>query len=485
MFWAILLFALSAPVAIGQGETNVNIYHDFSLPIDLRSVRIMADLDISYAIGSTLVTHGNDGQLSSSVASRWSADSEKGQIDFYLNEGAKWADGSALTAAAVLDSFADTKKNFAATIPSLFESYVKLEAVGDNRVRFTLKPGITIQKFLEKLTEPMHGLVKIVNGKASTTITSGAYFVETATDSEVILRANKYWFNYSKEIIDRVHLRRPAKSITASTLTEDAWPDFISSPIVLLKNDLLKLPPKASIWRRTNDRLLSLSHAGKDLSATRLLFGYLKAHAPLKKFSELIDGGTFATQIYASGLILHSEKEPGDHSVPKADLVKAWPSGVVSIAYDPKRLPPPLVSILKTDICAALLPLRCEFHAVDVKDLAKIRRSNEYNIYVGSVGVDSINLDGGLSYYFELNPSMIPSDSSAKGNFIARLKAARMSPGDHVELFREILFDAVEGNYVLPLAHYSTTLIGRSKIDLSQAPAVFETVPFHLIRIRK
>jgi hypothetical protein len=444
----------------------------------------MPDLDVSYALGSTLITHGRDGQFASSLASSWQIDSEKHQIAFVIPESAKWSDKSPLTAAQVVDSFADTKLHFEKSIPSLFESYSKLESLG-NKVIFTLKPGITPQRFLEKLTEPMHGIVKIIGGRASDKVTSGAYFVESVNPSELVLSANLYWFNRSANTVDRVVLRKPKEIISVRTLLDDQWPDLVNFPNLILEKDVDQLPHDFSTWRRANDRLLALSHAGKNLPAIRALFNFLRAKAPLEKVTQLIAGGHLAKQIYSKGLILHSENDPQLNHLNDEQLKSLWPTGRVSLAYDPSRIPSPVIETFKADICSTL-PLKCEFHSIQGQSLADIRRKGLYDVILGSVGVDSINLDGALSYYFELNPSMIPSDQSEKGNFIERLKKARQSGNtDLVPVYRQILFDAVEGGYVLPLAHYSTTFIGRPRIDFSKVPPVFETVPFSMIKIRQ
>lgn len=463
-------------------KTTLNLYHEFSDDIDLRVVRVMPDIDISYALGSRLVNHGTDGQIVSGLADRWAISNEKRSVDFELREDARWSDGNAISPRDVVDSFVDTKKRFGETIPSLFESYDSIEVSGVRNIRFNLHAGVAVLQLLEKLTEPMHGIVKIVDKKASLSITSGAYQVESQSARDLILSANTHWYGHNSKMFERINMRRGVSDVNATTLTTDSWPDMVTIPLAMLKSEAAKLPSGTNIWRRNNDRLVNFSPTGRDgLAATRSVLAFIQSHTKISDISDLVDHGYYADQIYAKGLILHSDQKFDRSSPSREELKKIWGSKPLLIGYARGRLHEEVRLALEKMICA-VIPFPCEFHPLEVRDLTAARREKKFHLILGGVGVDSINLDGGLSYYFEMNPPIIPSDDSAVGNFVQRLKEIRKLPGSPTDSYRRLLFDVVNGFYFLPVFHCSTTVIAREFVDMSLAPTTFETVLFELIQ---
>jgi ABC-type oligopeptide transport system substrate-binding subunit len=446
----------------------------------------MSDIDISYALASCLVAQGSEGKIVSGLAASWKVNPQTHSIDFKLRPDGKWSDGTNFTATDVLKSFADTKAHFHTQIPSLFESYISLEAVSDSEVRFVLKPGIKVEQFLLKLIEPMHGIVRASNGKQNTAVTTGAYFLSSGTDKEVVLAANPYWYGANDQMFTEVRLKRPGKTVSAETLLNDPWPDMISIPSFLTRSEFTKLSKSVNVWRRNLDRVVTLNPTNSSkLERTRKLISYWRAHAPMNKVSESIAFGVFADQIYPAGLILHSKKKLSNSPPTKGEILAQFGKQEITIAYAKDRMPIEVLESFDKNVCS-VLPIKCKLVPIDIKDISGIRANGTYDFYFGGLGIDVINLDGGLSYYFELKPPPIPSDGSASGNFIARLKSIREQDKIHaLEKYRELMLDVVEGNYVLPLAHSSTVVVGREYIDFESIPPVYETVPFGLIKWKK
>jgi len=274
-------------------------------------------------------------------------------------------------------------------------------------------------------------------------------------------------------MFSEIHIRRPKGAmISVSRLNTDPWPDMVYVPTVLGKSEMKGLPADTQIWRRP-DRLLVMSILGrKHLPACRALISFIRAHANLDRISESGFEATKALQIHPNGVALHTKKNPGVTPIDKTSLLKIWPKKTVQIAYDKARLPREVLESIRENICG-ILPLKCEFVEIHLHDLVHLRREGKYDFAISSTSVDPVDPDSSTSFFFEANPSMIPSDSSSKGNFSKRIKDLRASGTGLRDGFRSLLFDAVEGGYVLPLFHASTFVIGRSYIDFSlTAPAI-------------
>lgn len=479
-----LTIGLGGSAFATAAESKLNMYLNYALPVDLRKVFTMTDVDISQALGTPLVRVGKDGSLTSGLAERWEIDPAGAYIDFHLNPRARWSDGSPISSAEVIASFRDAKAHYPKTLASLFESYDKMEQTGPGILRVHVKSGVKASALIIRFTEPMYGLVKLINWSASTSVTSGPYFVKSVNEKELILSVNRHWVFYKPEMISEIHIRRSNTFVNAGALLTDPWPDMVNLITGATKQEIENLPATYTTFKMNHDRLLNLRYIGHgNLDEVRTLFGYLRSHADFSKIANLFQGGLVAKQFYAPGLALHG-KDPENPKVTKEQLLHAWKKDSVKIAYMSNRMQPEIKEALEK-LLKDLIPFKVEFTGLNAQDIAQAHLSRKYDLMFASVGVDVQNFDGGMSYYIENEPAHIPSDKTAKGNFIARLKASRHSPADQKEAFRQILFDAVDGNYFLPIAHFSTTYIGRTGVDFSSVPKFGESMPYWAIRRSK
>lgn len=480
-----IMIGLGGSASVSGAESKLNMYLNYVLPVDLRNVFTMTDVDISQALGTPLVRIGKDGSLTSGLAEKWEIDPNGEYIDFHLNPRAQWSDGSPITIEEVMASFRDAKAHYSKALASLFESYSKMEQVPSGALRVHVKPGGgTAAALIIRFTEPMYGLVKLINWTASTSVTSGPYSVKSVNEKELVLTVNRHWVFYKPEMISEIHIRRTNSFVTAGALLTDPWPDMVNLITGVTKQEMAKLPATYSTFKRNHDRLLNLRYIGHgNLEQVRTLFGYLRSHADFSKIADLFQGGLVAKQFYAAGLTLHG-KDPETPKVSKEQLLHAWKKDSVRIAYMANRTQPEIKESLEK-LLKELLPFKVEFIGLNAQEIDHAHLSRKYDLMFASVGVDVENLDGGMSYYIENEPAHIPSDKTEKGNFVARLKASRHNPGDQKEVFRQILFDAVDGNYFLPIAHFSTTFIGRTGIDFSSVPKFGESMPYWAIRRSK
>lgn len=462
-------------------RSTLHIYQDYRLPVDLRRVAIMPDVQISYSIGTGLVEFDGRGGITAALAESWKIDASKRSLTFRLRD-TKWSNGEAITASDVVSSFNNAKRAISKDVPSVFNSYVSIKAQSPREVNFELRENISAMKFLERLCEPMYGLARIENGEMSTNVSSGAYVLKRATETELELSKNPYWIHTHDRMFDTVIVRRPKAPVSVRTLKDDTWPMVINIPSFALKKDVALLGPMPTSWRRHLDGLISLRFAGRsDVREFRTLIQYLRTHGDFKALSEIVEFAVPADQVYPKGQQLYSSTPPKIEKNSMDDLKKSWKHKDVKILYAPDRIPNEMIKAVERSLCRTL-PFPCVFIETKIQEIENQRQAGVADLVLAGVGVDAINFDGALSYYFETEPNIIPSDDSMKGNFKRRMHEIRTSKvSDPIPAYRDLMKEVIETHSILPLFHVSTTFLGKSSVDLSEAPLTIETLPYYTI----
>jgi hypothetical protein len=123
---------------------------------------------------------------------------------------------------------------------------------------------------------------------------------------------------------------------------------------------------------------------------------------------------------------------------------------------------------------------------VSLAEFEKSRAEGNYDFIAGSLPVNDPNVEGSMGFFFGLTPPIIPNAGEGSKDFQGRVKKARLNP-DHLERnleYRRIFTEAALEGSLLPLFHYSTIVIAKEGIDLSQVPTTDETVAFSKVRFK-
>ena len=91
-----------------------------------------------------------------------------------------------------------------------------------------------------------------------------------------------------------------------------------------------------------------------------------------------------------------------------------------------------------------------------------------------------------MGFFFGLTPPIIPNAGNGSKDFQARVNRARQNPDQlmrHLE-YRRVFTDATREGTLLPIFHFSSVVIAKKGLDLSQIPATDETVAFSKIRFK-
>lgn len=129
----------------------------FGLPIDPASVKTLVDLDIAYAVGTTLTDWTPTRELKSGLAESWEFVGDKA-VSFTISAKAKWSDGTQISSDDVIKSLNRAKKDHTEALDSLFSILDAIEAKDSKTVIFKLKAASTQNTLVRKLTEPMYGV---------------------------------------------------------------------------------------------------------------------------------------------------------------------------------------------------------------------------------------------------------------------------------------------------------------------------------------
>lgn len=458
----------------------------FGLPVDPANVRTLVDLDLSYALSSTLTEWSDSRELVAGIAKSWEMP-KKNEIKFILKDRLMWSDGSEVTAIQVVKSFERTKKDHGDSLKSLFDQVASITAVGANTVKFELKVDAMSSGVLTKLTEPMYGLVFVNDdGKIDLSKTVGPFVLSNATHEALALKQNKKWYRYHAGMAEVVSIRRPpAGDEIQDSFLRDEWVNIMTSSSLVEKSVNETFEKKMfSIWNRSLDKIFFLSPGSKLANDDgRKFFKFLNKELDRSVLTSGLSGFSLTQQFFPSGYVLFDpEFKKG---LTEVSLPKQFQTRPIKILGVSSRLNTRLKENIKAAIKKAI-GIEPEFKLVQLSDFEKARAEKDYDFLAGALPVNDPNVEGAMGFFFGLNPPIIPDagvDSLAFSERVSKAKALPSQSDRNLE-YRRIFSDATNHGSIVPLFHYSTVVIAKSGMDLSAVPMSDETVAFSKVKFK-
>lgn len=203
-------FAIGAK---GKAKTmdTIRTYMNFS-EIDPAHILTMADLEMSFALASTLVAFNDERKMVAGLAEKWET-LPPTKVRFTLRKGLKWSDGSAVTASQYKDALERAKRAHPDDLKALFDAIANIEAVDSSTLVITTKDEVTKSGILLKLTEPMYGLVSIKEGKLDLSKSTGPFFLKEKAQDRLTLAVNPNWYMFRQDMPAKVEIRRPTSDM--------------------------------------------------------------------------------------------------------------------------------------------------------------------------------------------------------------------------------------------------------------------------------
>ena len=487
---ALALTVASAIVGVNTGTAQgkqmkeIRTYMPFSFPVDPVKIQITPDMDLSYALASTLVEWSQSKQISAGLAERWSSPTEKAVL-FHLRSGIRWSDGTPLTSQDVKRSFERAFKAHPEDLRSLTNLLGGIDSPSAGEVLFSLKGPAQPSDLLRKLTEANYGVLNIgKDGKPDLSRTSGAFFLEKESQAELTLLANKNWVHFDGRTADQVLIRRtPVPTDSTVVLLKDNWPNLVETSSLIPAETLKQYRESGyAVWQRPLDKVFLLQLVSKNATDDRFaMLRFLNSKLDRARVTQGLSGQQAAVQVFPKGYELHDATfAVGSQNYDLPEVFKKRP---LKILMAQGRVLP----ALQRNIKAALKELTGQEPSileVPFQEAMKARAAGEYDFYAGIVGLADPDPEGMMSFYFEGEASVVPS--SRENNFLGRLDQARKEPSKNkIPLMRGILSDAVKAGHVLPLFHASTIGIGRKDLDFSEVPTSDESITLSRVRFKE
>ncbi|MGE3263226.1 MAG: ABC transporter substrate-binding protein [Bacteriovoracia bacterium] len=469
-----------------ENQNTVKTYMPFTLPVDPANVRTLVDLDLSYALGSTLVGWSKTRELVSGLAESWSVTGEK-EITFKIGAASKWSDGSAVTAEQAVKSLLRAKRVHGDSLKTLYDYVTAIEAKDAKTLVFKLNVAAATSGVVKKLTEPMYGIVRVKEGDSlDLATTTGPFALKSVSNAEIELSLNKFWIFTQPNMPKSVHIRRPpAGEEIQESFLKDSWANLLgSSSLLPVETSERFKKAKYEVWHRNLDKVFFFAPGPRLTNENgRLLFQYLNQRLDRSAITKGLAGFNSTEQFFPQGYILF------DPEFQKAGSEAKLPEGFRKKPLEILAAESRMSEILQRNIRSTLKELtgiEPTFKLVSLADFEKTRAAGNYDLVAGSLPVNDPNVEGAMGFFFGLTPPIIPNAGEGSKDFQARVKKARLNPdhlGRNLE-YRRIFTEATREGSLLPIFHYSTIVIAKEGIDLSQVPTTDETVAFSKVRFK-
>jgi MarR-like DNA-binding transcriptional regulator SgrR of sgrS sRNA len=480
-----ILFLTSGSVAMAERipMNEIRTYLSFTTPVDPAKIQTIPDMDLSYALGATLVEWSPEKQLTAGLADKWAVIAPQ-VYRLTLRKNARWSNGDPVTAQDVKTSLERGMAVHPEDLLSLKQMLVAIECPSDREIDFRLKIPAQGSGLLGKLTEPNYGILKIIHQHdIDLSISTGPYFLRTNHKNELVLQRNSNWHRFENEVPEKVVIRKPPNNTDPQTvLLIDSWPNLIETSSLISADMLNKYhSEKYEIWKRPLDKVFYLALGKKNVGPDgQALLRYLASKIDVGNLTAGLSGLTPTTQIFPRGYQLNEPRfVPSRDSV---ELPAQFKNRPVDIVISPSRVPPNLQENIRQTILN-LTGHEPHFIVVAVDQIGKIKEQGNYDLYAGTVGLADPDPEGAMSFYLEGKAPVILPDGN---NFLDRLNDARLEQDRDKRIIemRRILNDAVTQGYILPLFHLSTVGLGKPGLDFSGISVSEESVIFSKIRFR-
>ena len=484
---AILMIQMPWRIVMAQSDARtIKTYMTFSYPVDPASVKTLVDLDLSYALSTTLVDWSDSRHITEGLADPVNSSNEK-ELVLQLKPNAKWSDGSLITAAQVVRSIEHAKQLHDEAMKGLFEMVLAIDTREDRSIVFRLNRPVAQSQILHKLTEPVYGVIFIKDdGKMDLSKTSGPFSLQSSSAAELVLKINPHWYAHQAEMPNSVVIRQP-KATTAGDqdgFADDSWPNITSSSSLMAAKSLESFKEKKySIWNRNLDRLFFLSPSKRLANAEgRKLLLALAKKLDRKELLSGLGGYSLTEQFFSPGYVIFDPEFNSNATAGEIpDRFKNHPiellaaEGRVGSAFQ-KNIRAAIKRVTGIEPKITLVPLN---------KFETSRVSGNFDLAVVTLAVNDPNAEGPVSFIFGLNPALIPNGEGENGDFKSRIvKARALDEKSRNAEYRKVFTQATREGCLLPLFHYSSIVIARDGIDLSKIPTTDETVAFAKIRFK-
>jgi hypothetical protein len=337
---------------------EIRTYMPFTYPVDPARIQIIPDMDMAFALATTLVRWNDNKETSAGLAESWKIVGPK-KYRFYIKANAKWSNGDPITSSEIKKCFERAEKAYPEDFRSFTNLVSSMETPAPNEIDFNLSIDAHHSRLLKKLAEGNFGVLRIdAHGNVDATVSSGPFYLTKDSNKEELkLLKNPLWVlaDPKKNSADKIVVRRsPADSDPQTTLLNDPWPNLIEASSLIDEKTFREYETKKfQIWKRPADKFFYLQIGKRllnddGLNLTRYLGGALKKETLVGGLS----GYSMADQVHPKGYQLydtHFEESKKE----KTNLPAIFKTRPLEILISPTRVGPKLKENIKNAILAA------------------------------------------------------------------------------------------------------------------------------------
>ncbi len=462
---------------------EVRTYMSYTWPVDPAKTITLAEMDLSYALGTTLVEWGPSKQIVAGAASKWEPVGEN-TLRFTLRDGLKWSDGEEVTSEEVKLCLERGMAAHPEDWRSLHNIVAHIVTPSYHVVEFKLRAPGNPDSLLGKLTESNFAILKINHGKVDVTKTTGPFYATKLSENELELQANPNYIHHSEKIASTVIIRQTPKGMSPQDiLLQDKWPNLVQLSSIIPDSTFQKYKSENfDFWKRPTDRVFIFQMGKRTFNEDgKALFRFLYSKIKRENLVLGLSGYDLTAQLFPRGYPLH-DPTFDKAKVSMTDLPATFKNRPLEIMLSPERVSPILQKNIESEI-TRITGHKPKIIQVQMNEVMDQYKNGQYDFYVGTVGLADPDPEGLMSFYFENDFKIVPEVGE---NFIDRLNTARRQKSDETRVanMRAILTDATYKGHIVPLFHLSTVGIARGDIDLSQVPITDESVTLSKIRFK-
>lgn len=264
---------------------------------------------------------------------------------------------------------------------------------------------------------------------------------------------------------------------------ENEWPNLIETTSLLSK-ELTERYQKNNFktWTRPFDKIFyfQLSKNFVNNEGPELI-KYLRKNLNRKNLIDGLSGLSLTEQIFPLGYHLFDEQIPKPEQDIK--LPVQFKNKPLQILLSSARVNKKLQDNIKKVITDAI-GIEPQIKLTTLDKVGWHKRTGDFDIYIGTMGLADPDPEGIMSYYFE---GITPVIQSGHEKFLSKLDASRKEAdlAKRFKLMRSLLTEATVKGHILPLFHLSTVGIGREELDFSSIPTSDESVTLSKIRFKR
>ena len=470
-----------------KAPNEIRTYMPFSFPIDPAKIHTLPDLNIAFALNSTLVERDDEKEISAGLAESWSVIAPK-VYRLTLRSDAQWSNGALILATDVKRSIERTLRVHPGDTRGMVQVLDSISCPSSREIDFKLKLPAHDSNLLQKLTDPKFGIVKVLdNGQLDMSTTSGLFSVlPNSNQVQLVLVKNPNSLSQpDPSLADRIIIRKmPIDKESPTVLRVDDWPNLIESTSLYKENFMKNYQQDGfETWATPLDKLLYLQ-LGKRIANTegRDLLRFLRSKIKNELLVQGLSGYTPTNQVFPRGYELY---DSGFSCLGREQeaLPAKFKGRPIDILISPARVS----STMKENLGQAVKEATGKeprFISVPLEQAFDYRSRGDFDLYFGTIGLTEPDPEAMLSFNME---SDIPLIFTAGTELLQRLDHAKSVTNyrKKIQELRSLLRDIQCDGHLLPFFHFSTIGLARSELDFSQISRSSESIRFEKIRFKK